>query len=102
VHPDFLQSSADRGRKDTKWLLDWRYPFTSLAAGMVALSRIRATSAESFVVSSKADPFAEVGVINCPTTALVWRATSSGVAHGRPINQTPGSALAWIAFQFTT
>ena len=63
VHPDFLQSSAQQARKDTKWLLDWCYPVTSVAAGMVALTRIRTATPESFVVSSKNDPFAEVGVI---------------------------------------
>ena len=41
VHPDFLQSSAIGARTDTRWLLDWRYPVTSLAAGMRALTRVR-------------------------------------------------------------
>ena len=63
VHPNFLQSSTNRGRKDTKWLLRWAYPFTSIAAGMVVLTRIRATGPEPVVVSSTTDPFSEVGVI---------------------------------------
>jgi hypothetical protein len=63
VQPEFLQRSAARSRKSTQWLLDWRYPFTSLAARMVALDRIRATPDESFVISSRNDPFAEVGVL---------------------------------------
>ena len=72
VHPDFLQSSANRGRKDTKLLLDWRLPVTSVAAGMAALTRIRTTTPESFVVSSKNDPFAEIGVVPLEEgTALV-------------------------------
>jgi len=72
VHPSFLQSSTDRGRKDTKWLMSWTYPFTSIAAGMVVLTRIRATATESVVVSSTTDPFSEVGVIRLPEgTALV-------------------------------
>jgi hypothetical protein len=63
VQPDFLQSSSDRTVKSTKWLLDWRYPFTSLAAGMVVLTRVRSASPEPLVLSSKTDPFSEVGVI---------------------------------------
>ena len=63
VQPDFLQSSSDRTSKSTKWLLDWRYPLTSIAAGMVVLTRLRAASPESLVVSSKTDPFSEVGLI---------------------------------------
>lgn len=66
VHPDFLQSSSDRGRADTRWLLDWTLPFTSIAARMVALTRLRTSTTDSFVVSSKTDPLAEVAVIALP------------------------------------
>jgi len=66
VHPEFLQRSAARGRKDTKWLFSWRYPLTSIAARLVALDRLRASSPASFVVSSKTDPFAEIGLIDLP------------------------------------
>lgn len=107
VHPDFLQSSADRGRKDTKWVLDWRYPLTSLAAGMVALTRIRAAGPEPFVVSSKTDPFAEVGVLELPEgAALVLQPRNLvGVVQrvGRPIRierRWRFGLGAWITFQF--
>jgi uncharacterized protein (AIM24 family) len=107
VHPDFLQSSADRGRKDTKWVLDWSYPLTSLAAGMVALTRIRAAGAESFVVSSKTDPFAEVGVLELPEgAALVLQPRNLvGVVQnvGRPVRierRWRFGLGAWITFQF--
>ena len=107
VHPDFLQSSADRGRKDTKWVLDWGYPLTSLAAGMVALTRIRAAGAESFVVSSKTDPFAEIGVLELSDgSALVLQPRNLvGVVQnvGRPIRITRHWRFglgAWITFQF--
>jgi hypothetical protein len=63
VHPEFLQRSANQSRKDTKWLLSWRFPLTSIAARMVALDRLRVSSPQSFVVSSKLDPFAEVGIV---------------------------------------
>ena len=63
VHPEFLQRSANQSRKDTKWLLSWQFPLTSIAARMVALDRLRVTSPQSFVVSSKSDPFAEVGIV---------------------------------------
>lgn len=65
VHAEFLQRSAARARKNTKWLFSWRYPLTSVAARMVALDRLRASSSPaSFVVSSKTDPFAEIGLID--------------------------------------
>jgi uncharacterized protein (AIM24 family) len=62
VHPEFLQSVAEQGTKDTKWLLDWTLPFSSIAAGMAALTRIRGTT-ESFTISSRHDPLAEVAAI---------------------------------------
>ena len=63
VHPEFLQSSPQRARKDTKWLLSGSYPFTSVAARMVALTRVRAAAGETCVVSSRSDPLAEVGLV---------------------------------------
>lgn len=63
VHPDYLQSSTSHSHKSTKWLLDVRYPFTSIAAGMVMLTRIRSMSREPLVVSSRNDALSEIGVI---------------------------------------
>jgi uncharacterized protein (AIM24 family) len=101
VHPDFLQSSANRGRKDTKWLLDWRFPFTSIAAGMVALTRIRTGTPESFMVSSKNDPFAEIGVIPLPEgTGLVLQPRNLvGLVHliDRPIRIERRWVFSWSA-----
>lgn len=71
IHPDCLQSSAHRGEKDTKWLLDYSYPLSSLVAGMYGLTRIRTPATDQFVVSSTADPFAEVGVISLPKESAV-------------------------------
>jgi uncharacterized protein (AIM24 family) len=87
VHPDFLQSSTNRGRKDTRWLLSWAYPFTSIAAGMVVLTRIRATAGEPIVVSSTTDPFSEVGVIPLPEHASLVLQPRSLVGVVQPIGR---------------
>ena len=107
VHPNFLQSSTDRGRKDTRWLLSWAYPFTSIAAGMVVLTRIRATGADTIVVSSTTDPFSEVGVISLAEgTALVLQPRNLiGIVQAidRPIRirrRWLFGLSAWITFQF--
>lgn len=63
VHPEFLQSSPERAQKSTQWLLSGSYPVTSLAAGMVALTRARGEPGERFVVSSRNDPLAEVALV---------------------------------------
>jgi uncharacterized protein (AIM24 family) len=107
VHPDYLQSSAHRGRKDTRWLLDWRLPFTSIAAGMVALTRIRAAGGEIFVVSSKNDPLAEIGVLPlAESESLVLQPRNLvGIVQpaSRPIRivrRWRFGLSAWITFQF--
>ena len=107
VHPNFLQSSTDRGRKDTRWLLSWAYPFTSIAAGMVVLTRIRATGVDTIVVSSTTDPFSEVGVISLAEgTALVLQPRNLiGIVQAidRPIRirrRWLFGLSAWITFQF--
>lgn len=107
VHPDFLQSTAHRGSKATKWLLDWRYPFTSIAAGMVALTRIRTATPETYVVSSRNDPLAEVGLVQVQDGgALVLQPRNLvGLVQtiGRPIRirrRWVFTLSAWITLQF--
>ncbi|MBK7903081.1 MAG: hypothetical protein IPJ97_09170 [Proteobacteria bacterium] len=107
VHPEFLQSSANRGRKGTQWLLSWRFWLTSIAAQMVALDRIRDADGESFVISSKNDAFAEVGVIDLPEdSAFVLQPRNLvGVVQSidRPIRisrKWSWSLMAFITLQF--
>ena len=71
VHPEYIQSSTNRGTKSTKWLLDWSYPLTSIASGMYGLTRVRADSPESVVVSDTKDPLSEIGLIDLPEGSAV-------------------------------
>jgi hypothetical protein len=107
VHPEYLQSSADRGRKQTQWLLSWKFWLTSIAAQMVALDRIRDANGETFVISSKNDAFAEVGVIDLPEgSAFVLQPRNLvGMVQSidRPIRisrQWNWSLMAFITLQF--
>jgi hypothetical protein len=107
VHPEYLQSSSIRGTKDTKWLLDWSVPLSSLAAGLFGLTRIRTSSPESFVVSSTTDPLSEIGVIVLPPgSALAMQPHNLvGVVQPRdhPVVITRhwrlGSLSAWLTLQ---
>lgn len=63
VHADYIQSSSANAGKTTKWLLDWGFPLTSLAAGLYALTRIAPRQTETVVVSSTNDPLMEVAAI---------------------------------------
>ncbi|MEO8314716.1 MAG: hypothetical protein ABI645_07970, partial [Pseudomonadota bacterium] len=107
VHADYLQSSGTGGNKNTKWLLNARYPIASLAAGMTVLTRIRPNVAESVVVSATTDPFSEVGVLELGENgALVLQPHNLvGVLQlrNRPIRITShwrlGSLTAWLTLQ---
>ena len=69
LHAEFLQNSSVRGDKDTLWLLNHKFPLTSLASGMVALTRIRTAAPETFVISATQDPLSEIGIISLPKGA---------------------------------
>jgi hypothetical protein len=107
LHPEYLQSSANHGTKDTKWLLDWSYPLTSVAAGLFGLTRIRTESTDTIVVSATKDPLSEVGIISVPEgSALVLQPHMLiGVVHSTnvPIRISKhwrlGSLHAWLTLQ---
>jgi|GEM_PF-966572 len=63
IHADYLQSCSLAARKRTKWLLNARLPFSSLASGMFALVRIVSDNSATVVVSSSKDPLSEVGTL---------------------------------------
>jgi len=107
VHPDYLQSSTSHSHKSTKWLLDPGYPFTSIAAGMVMLTRVRSVTREPLVVSSRNDALSEIGVIELHAAdGLVLQPRSLvGVVQmaGRPIRirrRWVFGLSAWITLQF--
>lgn len=74
IHPAYLQSSPVGTRKRTQWLLDWRFPFTSLAAGMAALTRLESDVTASVTISASDDPLLEVAVVHLTAgSALVFQ-----------------------------
>ena len=107
VHAEFLQSSSAGGEKDTRWLLNHRFPFTSLASGMVALTRISTAAPEMFVISATQDPLSEIGILSLPTgSAIVMQPHNLvGVVQlkGTPIRITShwrlNSLHAWLTLQ---
>lgn len=107
INPEYLQSSSSDGKKDTKWLLSYSLPLSSLISGMVALTRIRTDNTEMVVVSSQNDPLSELGVIGLPEgSAVVLQPRSLvGVMHSKdlPIKITRHwrifSLHAWLTLQ---
>ena len=107
VHPEFLQSTAVQGDKNTCWLFSTQYPFTSLASGLVALTRVRTQEAARYVVSATHDPHSEIGMLHLPAgAALVMQPHNLvGVLQRRdaPVRITShwrlGSLHAWLTLQ---
>jgi uncharacterized protein (AIM24 family) len=109
VQPGFLQSSSQPARKQTKWFLNPRLPFASIASGMFALTRVRPEGdvATHVVVSSQDDALGEVGVIELPAgAAMVIQPRSlagivkpDGVAVAVTRHWRLGSLYAWLTLQ---
>ncbi|MBU0826325.1 MAG: hypothetical protein KKE41_00310, partial [Gammaproteobacteria bacterium] len=107
LHPDFLQSASIAGQTDTCWLLNRRFPLTSLASGMVALTRIRTTVPATYVVSATQDAHSEIGVLVLPTGAALVMQPHNLVGvlqqRGEPVRITShwrlGSLHAWLTLQ---
>ncbi|MFN7153033.1 MAG: hypothetical protein ACK4OE_05025 [Acidovorax sp.] len=107
VHPEFLQSTAVQGDKDTCWLFSKRYPFTSLASGMVALTRVRTQATARYVISATQDPHSEIGMLHLPPGAALVMQPHNLVGvlqrRGEPVRITShwrlGSLHAWLTLQ---
>lgn len=107
VRQGFLQSSARGGAKATQWLLDWRHPISSIAAGLTFLTRISAHESALTTVSAVDDAFAEVAMIDLPEGAacVLQPRALVGVVQpaGRPLRITGKWRLttlaAWLTLQ---
>ena len=107
IHPEYLQSTPRESKIDTKWLLDWSLPLSSLVSGMVALSRIRCEEPTTIVISPTRDALSEVGILDLPEgSALVFQPRNLvGVVHrsDRPFRITRhwrlASLHAWLTLQ---
>ena len=107
IHPEYLQSSPVSSCKRTQWLLDWRFPFTSLAAGMVALTRLESGEPASVTISASDDPLLEVAVVHLPAggalvvqpRGLVGLVCEAGQPLAISSHWRLGSLHAWLTLQ---
>lgn len=106
VRQDYLQSSSLKGVKRTRWLLDPRRPFTSLASGMRFLTAIRGAG-ERVTVSAVKDPLAELAILTVPEGAACILRPSALAAviqpQGKPVQITPKWRFglpAWLTWQW--
>jgi hypothetical protein len=77
VKEKFLQASDEGVRKQTRFVLDWRIPFTSVACGLIELVELRhghAGGEHRVTLSNSDDPHIELAIIQVPEAAsLVLR-----------------------------
>lgn len=107
VRQDYLQSSSLKGAKRTRWLLDWRRPFTSYISGMRFLIAITGDG-ERVTVSAVKDPFAELAVLDIPAgAACVVRPSALAAVvqqQDQPVQITSHWRLlslpAWLTWQW--
>jgi len=105
VKQGYLQASSHVGTRGDQTLLDRRFPFTSLAAGLWFLTRLRGGSA---TVSATKDPFAELSRLVLPAgaTCVLQPRAIVGVVQpvGRPLRITShwrlGTLNAWLTWQW--
>lgn len=106
VRQDYLQTSSATGAKSTQWFVDRRHPITSLASGLIFLTRLRGEG-EVTTVSAVRDPFAEVTMLTLPDGArcvLQPRALAALVqSNAQPLRITSHwrllSIKAWLTLQ---
>ncbi len=102
-----VQSASVTVASSTRWMLDWANPFTCLAAGLFALTRIASTAPASIVVSPAQDPLAEIAVLTLPEgSSMVFQPRALvGLIHrvDQPVHMARywrlGSLHAWLTLQ---
>lgn len=111
VKEKFLQASDEGLEKKTRFLLDWRIPFTSIACGLselVAMRNVLAEGERRVTFSNADDPHMELSIIAVPEGgSLILRPSFlAGVITraDKPLRIRPRWQLfrwqAWISLQF--
>ena len=73
IKPQFYQASDERLKKQTKFVFDWRYPFTSAACGLIEMTRVVNTDPDRrvFTLSSQEEAEVELAVVSVPEDGSV-------------------------------
>ena len=107
VHPKYLNSMPNDCASRTQWILNRHIPLSSIAAGLHGLTRFRAETPQTVVVSSTRDPLSEVSLITIPvgSSAVLLPRHIVGVLQkrGAPLRITRHWRLfslhAWLTLQ---
>lgn len=96
VRQDYLQTSPAEAEKATRWMLDYSHPLSSVATGLVFLTRLRGGG--STTVSAVRDPFAELAQISLPSEASCVLHPRALVAVVQPVGETMRITSHWRLF----
>lgn len=97
VRQSYLQTSSGDGAKATRWLLDYRHPISSLASGLVFLTRIGGTG-EATTISATRDGFAELTAIELPQGAACILHPRALAAVVQPVGRPMAIRSHWRIF----
>jgi uncharacterized protein (AIM24 family) len=95
---DYLQGSMGEFDKSTKWLMDWSYPFSSLAAGLCILTKIqhKGEGEGDVTLSTQENATEELAVIEIPEgESLVFRPHFL-VALAHEVGKPPRIRTRWV------
>ncbi|WP_120716664.1 hypothetical protein [Tsuneonella amylolytica] len=107
VRQGYLQSTPDDATTDHRWVLSWRHLLSSIASGMVFLTR-GSGAGKTFGISARDDPFAEIARIDLPDGAALVLQPRALAAIVQPAGSPMpirsrwrfGTLHAWLTFQF--
>jgi hypothetical protein len=75
VKEKFLQTSDEGLSRRTRYVLDWRIPFTCLASGLIELVELRnrrpENGGQACTLSNQADPHSELALVTLPPGASI-------------------------------
>lgn len=97
VRQNYLQTSSLVGKKETRWMLDYTHIFSSVASGLIFLTRIRGEG-EITTVSAVRDPFAELTEVFLPEGAACVLHPRALVAVVYPSGKTMKITSHWRLF----
>jgi hypothetical protein len=112
VKEKFLQASDEGVKRATRFLLDWRIPFTCVATGLIELIEMKHTAGSAgeqrLTLSNQSDPHSELAVLTLPEgAALILRPSflaGAIVAEGARLKIRRRWQLfrwqAWVTLQF--
>ncbi len=97
VRQHYLQTTSLTGEKRTRWLLDYRHPLSSIAAGLAFLTRIGGDN-DTTTISAVEDPFAELAELELPSGASCVLHSRALVALAQPAGQAMRITSHWRLF----